>query len=79
MRSPGKTTNVPQAGFASCSQKYKEVELLVKIGEFQSGKDALADEAIARVDQLNAFLKQGLYERSTFEETLAHLEEVTAG
>jgi len=56
--------------------KYKEVELLLKIGEYQSGNDAVADEAIEKIDRLNGFLKQGLYEKSTFEETLAAMKEV---
>jgi ATP synthase in type III secretion protein N len=54
--------------------KYQEVELLVRIGEYKAGSDALADEAIKKVDTINAFLKQGLRETSTFPETLAGLQ-----
>lgn len=50
--------------------KYQEVELLVRIGEYKKGSDAASDEAIAKVDAINAFLKQGLREQSTFDETL---------
>lgn len=51
--------------------KYAAVELLVQIGEYKRGADKEADEAIERIDRVNAFLKQGLGERSTFEETLS--------
>lgn len=56
--------------------KYAEVELLVKIGEYKKGTDALADDALKRIDDVNAFLKQGLDEKSTFDETLAALKKV---
>ncbi len=58
--------------------KYQEIELLVQIGEYQSGNDALADEAIAKIDQINAFLKQGIGEFETFEQTVARLEDLSA-
>ncbi|MBL9157777.1 MAG: type III secretion system ATPase SctN [Verrucomicrobiales bacterium] len=56
--------------------KYREVELLLKIGEYKKGNDPVADEAIARVESLNEFLKQGLHEKSRFSETLTALREV---
>lgn len=58
--------------------KYAEVELLVKIGEYKKGTDALADEALKRIDGVNAFLKQGLDEKSSFEETLGALKKVVS-
>ena len=56
--------------------KYEEVEMLVQIGEYQKGSDPEADEAIAKIDGVNNFLKQGLNELSSYEETLAALYEV---
>ncbi|MDR3078070.1 MAG: type III secretion system ATPase SctN [Planctomycetota bacterium] len=56
--------------FRQLMAKYKEVELLVQIGEFKKGQDALADEAIAKRDKMNAFLRQGLDERSTLADAL---------
>jgi type III secretion protein N (ATPase) len=35
--------------------KYQEVELLVKIGEYRKGSDPDADEALERMDRINAF------------------------
>ncbi len=57
--------------FRQLLAKYREVELLVQIGEYKQGTDKLADEAIAKIDQLNAFLKQGLNERSSLEDAVA--------
>ncbi len=58
--------------------KYAEVELLVQIGEYKQGSDAAADEAIKKVPAINDFLKQGLDEKSSFEETLQALQKVIA-
>ena len=52
--------------------KYAEVELLVQIGEYKKG----ADFALAHIQAVNAFLRQGLDEKSSFEETLAALKKV---
>lgn len=59
--------------------KYAEIELLVQIGEYQKGSDQEADFALSRVNQVNAFLRQGLDERSTFEETLAAMANAVNG
>lgn len=55
--------------------KYAEIEILVQLGEYKKGADAEADFAIAHIDKVNAFLKQGLDEKSSFEETLKALLE----
>jgi type III secretion protein N (ATPase) len=54
--------------------KYQEVELLVRIGEYKPGSDALTDEAIKKVEAINGFLKQGLREKSAFADTLQSLQ-----
>jgi len=53
----------------SLMAKYQEVELLVRIGEYKKGSDPAADEAIAKIDAINSFLKQGMNEPSSFEQT----------
>ncbi|MGE0329472.1 MAG: type III secretion system ATPase SctN [Ramlibacter sp.] len=53
--------------------KYVENELLVKIGEYKRGGDALADEAIDKRDLINAFLRQRADEASSMDDTLAAL------
>lgn len=58
--------------------KYQEVELLLKIGEYQKGADRVTDEAIAKIDKVNAFLRQGLKERPQYDETIRKLQEAVS-
>ncbi len=53
--------------------KYQEIELLVQIGEYKKGADKEADFALEKIDAVKAFLKQGLLEKSSFNETLESL------
>lgn len=48
---------------------YKKNELLIRIGEYKPGSDKDADFAIHNIDKVNAFLKQQVEEKSSFEET----------
>lgn len=54
--------------------KHQDVELLIKVGEYQDGSDPVADEAIAKMDGINAFLRQGIGEHVDFEDTVYDLE-----
>ena len=56
--------------------KYAEVELLVKIGEYQRGNDRVTDEAIDKVEAIRGFLRQRTDERVDFESTLKTLAEL---
>ena len=58
--------------------KYAEIELLVQLGEYKKGADPEADFALSHIDKINAFLRQGLSEKSTFDETIKALEQVIA-
>lgn len=58
--------------------KYKEIELLVKIGEYQSGSDAEADAAIQAMDAIKRFLVQRNDSPQTFDETLHELSKVVS-
>ncbi|MBR2981836.1 MAG: type III secretion system ATPase SctN [Kiritimatiellae bacterium] len=58
--------------------KYSEVELLLKIGEYEKGSDRETDEAIDRIGGINAFLRQDLAERQTYSETLGKLAEAVS-
>ena len=58
--------------------KYQEVELLLKIGEYQKGADRVTDEAIAKIDKVNAFLCQGLKERPQYDETVRLMMEAVS-
>jgi type III secretion protein N (ATPase) len=61
------------------SAQYEEIELLVRVGEYQRGNDAEADDALDRRAGLDAFLRQGCDDKSNFEDTLAHLRAVVEG
>jgi len=52
------------------------VELLVRVGEYQRGADAVADEAIGKIDRINGFLRQASMTRSTIEETRRQIREI---
>lgn len=62
--------------FRSLLSKYEEVELLVRIGEYQKGSDAETDEALDKIGEMMNFLKQGLTEKSSFDETVKRLKRV---
>ena len=47
--------------------KYNEIELLVRIGEYQQGEDNEADEAIRNRRQILNFLQQSTDEHTSFE------------
>jgi len=59
--------------------KYQEVELLVKIGEYKKGSDALADRAIERMPRINEFLRQRTDEQMSFDATLRKLQQLVEG
>ncbi len=46
---------------------YKENEDLINIGAYQRGSNPKVDYAISKIDDIMAFLKQGVFEQSTFE------------
>jgi ATP synthase in type III secretion protein N len=53
--------------------KHREVEMLVQIGEYKPGVNALADEAIAKIDAIRRFFSQRTDQRVTPAETRAQL------
>jgi len=53
--------------------KYQEIELLVQIGEYRAGSDALADAALAARGALREFACQSPAWLEDYEQTLAKL------
>ena len=49
--------------------KYDEIEMLLQIGEYKSGTDPLADEAIAMNDDIEGFVRQRTDELADLNET----------
>lgn len=56
--------------------RYDEVELLLRIGEYKPGSDAVTDEAIARNESIRQFLRQSTDEKVEFVQTVAGLAAV---
>jgi len=59
--------------------KYQEVELLVKIGEYKRGGDAVTDEAIDKIDAINTFLRQRTDERTTLQQAVEGMANIAGG
>lgn len=57
--------------------KYKEIEFLLRVGEYQHGSDPLADEAIRKMAEIQRFLKQTPDNHSDFEDTQNWLLELS--
>lgn len=55
---------------------YKKNELLIKIGEYKRGADKAGDFAIDHIDKVNNFLKQGVDEKCSWNETLQLLRAI---
>lgn len=53
--------------------KYQEIELLVKVGEYEEGSDAVADEAMEKIGAINQFLRQDINEQVSFDDMLEDL------
>lgn len=53
--------------------KYRDVEFLLQVGEYQQGSDALADASIAAMPDIEALLKQSAADLARFVETIVQL------
>lgn len=54
---------------------YESKRDLIALGAYQKGSDRITDEALARIEKIEAFLRQGRDERSSFEDTVQALAE----
>jgi flagellum-specific ATP synthase len=61
------------------NSRYMRSVDLINVGAYQAGSDAVLDQAIARHDQIDRFLQQGISERSGVDTSLAHLADVLDG
>ncbi|MBN2430369.1 MAG: flagellar protein export ATPase FliI [Acidobacteria bacterium] len=55
---------------------YEKERDLVMIGAYKKGSDERVDYALEKIDSVNEFLKQGIYEQASFEETIQRLKEL---
>ncbi|MGB3316891.1 MAG: FliI/YscN family ATPase [Albidovulum sp.] len=58
--------------------KYKEIEILVQVGEYKSGSDPIADEAMKKVTKIEEALKQDVREGVDLPTAFANLAEALA-
>lgn len=61
------------AKFRQVLATYWEFRDLINIGAYQHGSNPKIDYAIQKIDAMNEFLRQGVDERSDFEETVSRL------
>jgi type III secretion protein N (ATPase) len=54
--------------------KYEEIELLVRVGEYQKGSDPVADEALEKISKIRSLLQQNLDENAAFENTIKQMQ-----
>ena len=75
-----KQSIVPKEHLLLCSKvrevlaNYKKNELLIKIGEYKRGQDKAGDFALDNIEKVNKFLRQGIDEKCTYQETLQLLK-----
>ena len=67
------------AKLRKCMSLYREIELLVRVGEYRQGQDAQADEALKRWPGIQTFLCQPTNERCEMEDTLHRLHHTVEG
>ncbi len=55
---------------------YREAEDLINIGAYSKGANPKIDYAIDKINEINAFLQQGIGEKAPFDETLKRIKEI---
>jgi len=58
---------------------HREIEDLINIGAYVRGTNPVADQAIAHLPEIKAFLKQDIHEQSASSETLERLKALSGG
>ncbi|WOS65777.1 FliI/YscN family ATPase [Sinorhizobium fredii] len=74
----GRTHRDHAARIRTLLSRYEEIELLLRVGEYERGADALSDEAIDKRDAIETFLRQSGDEFSSLEATVEHLKGLAA-
>lgn len=57
---------------------YSDAEDLINIGAYKAGSNKEIDNAIAKINDINRFLTQGVEEKSSYEETVEQLHSIFA-
>ncbi|MCI5046705.1 MAG: FliI/YscN family ATPase [Aquisalinus sp.] len=59
--------------------KYKEIELLIQLGEYSAGNDQVADRAIALREPINEYLQQKVEDNIAFEDGYQRFKSLLSG
>jgi len=59
--------------------RYSEAEDLINIGAYVKGSNPKIDNAIAKIDKVNDFLKQGVFDKSTYDEAKKKMSGIVGG
>ncbi len=57
---------------------YQQSADLINIGAYKPGSNPKVDQAVARLPRIQGLIKQGILERTTFEQAVAQLEQVVS-
>ncbi len=55
---------------------YKEAEDLINIGAYVKGSNPQIDHAFSKIGQLRSFLKQDMFDKTVYEDTISHLNKI---
>jgi len=78
---PAVASNEQQAAahrIRSLIARHREIELLIRVGEYRAGSDPLADEAIAKLPAIQTFLNQAPDQPASAASSLQRLMELAA-
>ena len=56
--------------------KFQELEFLIRVGEYKTGNDILADEAVVKNKEILTFLQQQIFEQVNFRQKLTRLKQL---
>ncbi|MGB9638807.1 MAG: hypothetical protein ACPL1F_05890, partial [bacterium] len=57
---------------------YKKNEDIISLGMYKKGTDPRIDYAIEKIDEVNSFLKQGVFEEDNLENAIKKMIEITS-
>ncbi|KQT60036.1 MULTISPECIES: FliI/YscN family ATPase [unclassified Aureimonas] len=60
-------------------ERYQKLEFLIRLGEYQPGRDAADDRAVGNWARIAAFLRQDILRASRYEDTVSQLNAITDG
>ncbi|MGM0499772.1 MAG: flagellar protein export ATPase FliI [Bacillota bacterium] len=58
---------------------YNQSEDLINIGAYEKGSNSEVDKAIEKIDEINAFLRQGIEEKANYQDTVKRLKNIALG